>query len=78
MKEVKVLWEDSKFYSHEWVNTDEIALIDVGDCETMGFLVFENENRIAVAQSINIECETFHNLMIIPRKCIKKIKVLKI
>ena len=73
IKEVKVKWVDSKFYSHEWLSAEDASHIDLGYCETYGFLIFENDRRIIIAQTQNIDCETFHNLMIIPRACIKEI-----
>lgn len=74
MREVKVIWVDSKFYSHEWLTPEEASAIEVGQCETKGYLVFKDKTRIVIAQTRNIDCETVHNLMVIPKGCIVEIK----
>ncbi len=76
-KIVKVTWKDSKFYSHEWLSTMEASSLDVGACETYGLLLFKNSQRVIIAQSLNVDCETYHNLMIIPTVCIESMEEVK-
>ena len=68
-KEVKVTWVDSSSFGGAWMDKDEIKNTPMKYCQTLGFLIYEDDNIIKVAQSISEDLVM--NIMIIPKVCIK-------
>jgi hypothetical protein len=84
MKIVKVSWLDIVTIS-ERVPIEIAKESDLAECETVGFLIFEDENKIIVAHSIqripqdttNTTYESVSEYSVIPRGCIIEIKEIK-
>lgn len=72
MRKVTVKWVDSKSYGNEWLDKEDIDKLDVVHCESVGFIVKEDKDKILLAQSYG--GEFYHGLMAIPKGCILEIK----
>lgn len=73
MKEVKVFWEDSKAYGSVWYDAEETEGFDIVHCESKGFVVEEDKQKIKLAQSRG--GNQYLNFVIIPKRSIVKIIV---
>lgn len=73
MKEVTVIWKDSRAYGNHWYDGEETKEFTSAVIQTKGFLIAEDSNQLTVAQSVDDDSNS-HNIMVIPKGCIKKIK----
>lgn len=72
MKIVEVTWKDSTTYD-AWQH--ESGMISkVATCKTVGYLYSKTKNKVVLVASKSIG--TVAQMMVIPRKCIKKIRKL--
>lgn len=70
----RVVWIDSGLnFAHEWHSQAEIdhRIKDWnGHSVTVGYVVYEGEDRIALAQSLDAEKTNFSNVFLIYEPCI--------
>ncbi len=71
MKIVEVRWWDATSYGNAWMTecADGCAV-----CSSVGYLVKDAKDKVVLAQSI--QADDTMNRFVIPRGCIKKIRVL--
>lgn len=70
----RITWIDSGLnFAHEWHSVDEIrhrAKDWNGHSITVGYLVYESEDRLAIAQTLDGEQESYSNVFLIYKPCI--------
>lgn len=76
MKMVLVNWEDSNIM-HGWRVPEETTEDRVADCQTIGFVIADDEDKVILAMGKSnlgavMECIT------IPRSCIQSIRELRL
>ena len=72
---VEFTWVDSKSYSNEWLNLDEIKNFKPEACSTAGYIVYEDSETYFVAQTRGEH--GFYNIFLIPKGCVKTRRELK-
>ena len=72
---VLIDWEDSNF-EHGWLSIDQVTGILI-TTESVGFIIFEDETRISIAQNKS-GIDTFMGIITIPKSCIKSIRQLRV
>ena len=75
MKIVKILWLDASYTDRSIVPQDIPSPLVL---ESVGWLVQEKKESISIAQEICKEENTYRHTITIPRKYIKKMRVIKI
>ncbi len=77
MQIVKVEWEDSSS-DGGWCK-GEVAKErrGISKCETVGYLLKKDRVEVTVCQNRSLDTGNIADTMSIPRKCVKKITVLK-
>ena len=79
-KKVLVHWTDSMVY-HAWSTVDDrikqLTSKDVMEHQSVGFLVDETDDYIAVCTSVGFESHVVDETTQIPKKAISKIRKLK-
>lgn len=80
MKLEKIVWTDSgQSFASEWLTLDTIEhrVKDWnGHSETVGFVVYESDDRLALAQSLDRENPNAAHVFIIYKPCIVEREVL--
>ena len=76
MKMVLVEWDDSCSHANEWMDREEEK--GLAHCISIGFMVYKERDKVALAQSFHPSEDNVHNEFVIPRGCIKRIKELDI
>jgi len=73
MKQVKIVWLDACSQSG-WENRNEQILPELIECQTLGFVVAENDQAIKVAQTINHD--QYNATISIPKSQIKSVRII--
>jgi hypothetical protein len=76
---VLVEWEDSLQPVSAWHIMDDLPVLEVAHCKTVGWLVAENGEAVMVAQSsadLKSTDAQAGGFMRIPKSCIKRVSVL--
>ncbi len=70
----RITWIDSGLnFAHEWHSHDEVVhrIRDWnGHSITVGYLVFESEDRLGLAQTLDADREAYSNVFLIYKPCI--------
>jgi len=71
-QKVEIIWRDATSFSNEWMDIEEIKLLDPDIYTTVGILIDQTEDMLIVAQS---QGKTrFYNIFEIPQGSVKVIK----
>jgi len=74
-KIVKIEWEDACSHNEDWWPEDKISNEGI-TTESIGFIVKENKTHITIANSFN-DVELYNGILTIPKKYIKKKRIIK-
>ena len=76
-KRVAVLWHDSAG-TPGWATTQEVEDLGMAVCESIGFLIREDDTQIVIALSRTVTAgmKPFADFCVIPRCSVQSIKVL--
>lgn len=69
MKAVKICWLDSRQPNPSWQYIEDIKGQSV-ECQTMGFIVHEDDKIIMIAQNLGDDGEQASGVITIPKACI--------
>lgn len=75
MKIVKVICNDNTYNASEWLNLEEVAQLKPSQLIVLGFLVFEDSDKIILAQASSTD-EVFRQFWIVPAETIIKMEIL--
>jgi len=73
---VLIEWKDICDPHAGWKSLEESAEFNPMPCKSVGWLIFENPEKVIIAQDISGDEET-NGLSVFPRGCIKDIKRIK-
>ncbi len=76
MEKVLVRWVDSRQPTPQWEYVEQIADQSVVVCETIGFVINKDNQKIVIAQNIGDNGNQVSGVMVIPVRSIEKIKVI--
>lgn len=71
-----VKWVDSGG-RNSWMSMDEAERENVCQCESVGWIVSDNEERIVIVQSRDHSNGTVHSTMTIPKVAVKSVQYLR-
>lgn len=71
---VRVTWQDSRAFS-AWHTPEDVEAAELATIETLGFLMYSNKNRTAVAQSLCEDGDVI-SFIVIPTRATISIEVL--
>ena len=75
MKFVIVDWTDSNMTFSGWETIEHACGLEPSECQTGGWIVLENDNKIILAMSHSEQ--TVGGLFTIEKKCISNIQIIK-
>ena len=76
MRLVLVEWVDA--ISNSGWHSPKKELCEVSSCVTVGFLLYDEEDIITIAQNINITSGNIGDTISIPKGCVKRVRTLKV
>lgn len=73
LEKVKVVWIDI-IQTNGWTSTDEIIKKDPMECASLGFLLYEDEKKLIIVDTISADSDASYNVF--PKGCIVSVEKL--
>ena len=70
MQKVEIFWVDSNFGGNDWIPIHAASKLGVSLCQSTGYIIDEDDDRIVIATSIESQEEYCAGILIIPIVCI--------
>lgn len=78
MKKVEVSWVDSNFGGNGWLPIAVAKDLPLSRCISIGFLVYEDDEKIILTTSHEQDEDACAGIMVIPKVCIKETRELQL
>lgn len=77
MRIVEIDWVDSAAAGGQWECLDTARDMSLASCHSVGYIVTKTKDRVVIAQNLGRSWQSVMNVTVIPRGCIKSIRVIK-
>jgi hypothetical protein len=76
MKIVMIEWEDTASYGDRWMEKEEACFKTTHPIISIGVLYQYDDKQLKIFQSESAKSKDYHNVLVIPRKCVKRLRPL--